>query len=226
MKRLFIILIGTLGVLYLLYKLDYPTFSWHQKLTVSIETPDGLKTGSAVTQVRVWFQPTYFLGGRGGGNDVQGEATIVEVAPGKYLFVLIGKETDIAYNLYKAGQKGKRPTWAEVYEVLRKEKGVPKSSMPFVYQRFVTFTDINDPTTVTEVDPANLAATFGTGYALNDVTIEATDEKVTDGFVTTFGFFSQLEKQVTLSGLQRYDASKPDEVNYLTNSAFRIGFGK
>lgn len=183
MRRFFTILVITAGSLFLLYKLLYPTFTWHQKLTVTVETPHGIKTGSAVTRVRVWFQPSVLPEGAGAGDDVQGEATIIEVAPGKYLFALLGNEKDMAYNLYKAGQKGKQPTWAEVFEVLRKQKGVPKSSMPFVYQKFVTFTDINDPTTVAEVDPTNLAATFGDGYALKDVAIESTDESVTDGKV-------------------------------------------
>ena len=35
------------------YKWRYPTYSWHQKLTVEIETPEGVVTGSSVVGVSV-----------------------------------------------------------------------------------------------------------------------------------------------------------------------------
>lgn len=45
----------------------------------------------------------------------------------------------------------------------------------------VTFTDITDPTTVNQVDPTNLAATFGPGVSLKRITLQITDEPVTEG---------------------------------------------
>jgi hypothetical protein len=54
---------------------------------------------------------------------------------------------------------------------------------PILYPLLVTFTDIADPKTVTRVDSANLAATFGPGYALTSITLEITDEPVTEGQV-------------------------------------------
>lgn len=41
--------------------------------------------------------------------------------------------------------------------------------------------DINDPNSVREVDPANLAATFGPGVSLKRITLEIRDEPVTEG---------------------------------------------
>jgi hypothetical protein len=47
----------------------------------------------------------------------------------------------------------------------------------------VTFSDISDPTSVALVDPDDLAASFGAGYALEAVTVEVTQEPVTEGVV-------------------------------------------
>lgn len=45
----------------------------------------------------------------------------------------------------------------------------------------MTFADIEDPSSVQLVDPNDLAATFGEGYALKKITINATRKPVTDG---------------------------------------------
>ena len=54
---------------------------------------------------------------------------------------------------------------------------IPESQYPLL----VTFTDLTDPTTVKAVDPENLAATFGPGVSLKRLTLEITDEPVTEG---------------------------------------------
>lgn len=54
---------------------------------------------------------------------------------------------------------------------------------PENYPLLVTFDDITKPETVKRVDPDDLAATFGAGYALEVVTLEITDEAVTQGRV-------------------------------------------
>jgi len=48
------------------------------------------------------------------------------------------------------------------------------------YPLMVTFKNLNDPATVEEVDPANLAASFGPGYRLKAIVLEKTDDKISD----------------------------------------------
>lgn len=50
-----------------------------------------------------------------------------------------------------------------------------------LYPVFLRFRDIKDRTTVERVDPDNLAKSFGPGVRLVRVTIEITDEPVTQG---------------------------------------------
>lgn len=66
------------------------TVSWNQRLTLVIETPQGEVRGSAVT--RVSFSPRNKVILRDLDSStlrLKGEATMVEVLPGRWLFALL-----------------------------------------------------------------------------------------------------------------------------------------
>ncbi|MEX3012038.1 hypothetical protein [Hoeflea sp. TYP-13] len=152
---------------------------WHQKLTVVVDTPSGQVSGSSVVEVKSWFgqippstnEVSY---------KIRGEATVVEVLPGRYLFALLGGSKERYY-------------WAVRDELPTQNRGkwlklIPKMSTVAIlepknhgYPMLVTFRDINDPKSVREVDPLNLSATFGPGVSLDEITLEITDEPVTEG---------------------------------------------
>jgi hypothetical protein len=163
--------------------LGFRKWEWQQKLVLEVETPRGTVTGGGVVKVTVGSTPEGmpFEGGGGMGSDVEGEASFVEVTPGRYLFALLsgGGEAQLARSVF-FGDSGRNNT--ERNDWLQDFKGsaaVSRSNYP----RFATFTDISDPTTVRRVDPDDLAASFGTGYALKSVMLEITDEPVTKGEV-------------------------------------------
>jgi hypothetical protein len=115
------------------------------------------------------------------GNEVAfgvlGEATVVEVAPGQYLFALLGNGQlfpDAARDRFRGMS---RKEW--LYEIPKQTEGV--SLLPNHMPMLVTFADVADPTSVKLVDPTNLAATFGPGVALKAAWLEITDEPVTEG---------------------------------------------
>lgn len=164
-------------------------YEWRQKLTMVVETPDGDKSGSAVSRVGITESdgPLTFPEARGARSSIKGEAVVVEVLPGKYLFALISGANTLAQKVF-APELGldRRPvdmpdleTWAEQLSQMRSRKTVPLDSYPLL----VTFNDINDPKTVKKVDPNNLAATFGPGVRLKTITLKITDEPVTEGKV-------------------------------------------
>ena len=62
-------------------------------------------------------------------------------------------------------------------EATRASKPLSREDYPLL----VTFTDINDPKSVKEVKPGKLSDAFGPGYSLSSITLEITDEQVTDG---------------------------------------------
>lgn len=56
----------------------------------------------------------------------------------------------------------------------------------------VTFGDLSDPTSMAEVDPDNLAATFGAGVSLKRITVQMTDDPVTTGIEKRLGWFRNV----------------------------------
>ncbi|RWC64201.1 hypothetical protein [Mesorhizobium sp.] len=155
------------------------TWQWNQKLTIEVETPQGTARGSAVTHV-IWQEANPV------GNypsSYNGEATVVEVLPGRYLFALLGEGTRyVALRAFakEIGGTSITPTGFAAVSRVRGTEEIPRKYYPLL----VTFTDIADPKTVTKVDPDNLATSFGTGVAVKRITLEITDEKVTDGQMT------------------------------------------
>ncbi|WP_294982607.1 hypothetical protein [Tabrizicola sp.] len=170
------------------------TVSWNQRLTLVIETPQGEARGSAVTRVEnVTSKGALVLAEAWGTRSYwTGEAVAVEVLPGKWLFALLEGEsgTDTghwvyaAYDLNEALAPNGHPSieaatsklWAQPMNV---PVPLPADRMPMM----VSFGDITKPETVRKVDPEGLAAVFGEGVRLKAVTLEITDEPVTEGRV-------------------------------------------
>ena len=176
MKRFFLIL-----ALFPLLAGCGERYSWHQKLVLEVETPNGaVKGGSVVAMTMHWPEGWQRFGGVNGvDSDMRGEASFVEVAPGRYLFALIGWNSyELALRVYEDGSRDPRET-AERLSRLKETRPMPRHMWPTL----VTFADIDRPNTVRRVDPDSLAAGFGHGYRLKSVTLEITDEPVTRGEV-------------------------------------------
>ena len=131
------------------------TYDWHQKLTVEVETPDGVKTASAVTEVS-WWENRFFKDGAALQSKIKGEAVVVDLGNGRYLFALLSHANDSGY------MAGLTPcivldrdqlVWS--LEAITRAKAlsgrpeVPSKHFPMQ----VTFTDSNYPKSVKVVDP-------------------------------------------------------------------------
>ncbi len=153
-------------------------YGWNQKLTVVIQTPDGVVTGSSVTQVTkiVSDGPFTLPQARGVQSELAGEAVVVEVLPGKYLFVLLKGVDNLAFRAfedvipYRRGSEFAR--WARQIARHREPGIVPPANYPMM----VMFEDISDPTSVRLVAPDDLVSAFGEGVRLQEMTLMITDE--------------------------------------------------
>jgi hypothetical protein len=188
-------------------------FSWNQKLTVTVETPQGERSGSAVVYERVTYGQQ-FMSGSLVQYDIKGEATVVEVAPGKYLFALLGEAstkelaTRVWWESFTEEQKRDPGKAYRIIESAREAREVPPKEYPLL----VTFTDINDPKCVKMVDPANLATSFGSGYNLKSITLEITDEEVTEGKVeSVLEWLSSLKGALVPTEIKPANQYKPEE---------------
>ncbi len=164
-------------------------YSWHQKLTIAIETPAGEVSGASVSAVS-WRKHWIPTDGMGWSFDLTGEAVVVEVTPGRYLFALLKGAGTTEYMgsvaaASIAGREGRVIDGALFDEVRdKRDRAAGVIVVPeYQYPMLVTFGDIADPASVRLVDPANLAASFGPGVRLKSVTLEVTDAPMTEGVV-------------------------------------------
>lgn len=72
----------------ILYLLAYPPFSYRYRLTVEVDTPDGVRSGSSVIQVRGIKYPR-FIGTQDTTWFVSGEAVFVDLGNGKNLIAVL-----------------------------------------------------------------------------------------------------------------------------------------
>jgi hypothetical protein len=173
-----------------------PSETWNQRMTLVIETPQGEVRGAVVQ--RIDWEGTGAIGkalfstvdSSSTNVRVTGEALAVEVMPGQWLFALLkggeGWQGDAGLNAGFAIAVP-RGHFARSAEGARDVVGFPKDT-PLELPReawplLVTFDDIGKPETVREVDPEDLAAMFGKGVRLKAVTLEITEEAVTEGRV-------------------------------------------
>ncbi|WP_146227718.1 hypothetical protein [Rhizobium sp. UGM030330-04] len=156
------------------------SWSWHQKLTVTVETPSGPKSASSVMKASLEDRdgPFALPEARGAFFELQGEAVVLEVLPGKYLFALL-KDMPRPYGLFFPGEAP--VDIAPKFE--RMSKPATATLTRSDYPLLVAFTDINDPKTVKKVDPDDLEDFFGQGTSLSSITLSITRERVTKGKV-------------------------------------------
>ncbi|MEY3623884.1 MAG: hypothetical protein RLZZ407_1443 [Pseudomonadota bacterium] len=178
------------------------------KMTLEVDTPEGVKSGSSVYEVEAKNVAALTPGGVGLLVNVRGEAISVDLPEGRTVFALLKTvnakgHDDLAYTSMVALDPLFR--WDYVESAARIATGVgltsPAEVLPENRPMLVTFKDIADPTSVVLVDPDDLAASFGAGYRLKAITVQVTDKPVTVGiekrldnnFWSTWGKIRQQE---------------------------------
>lgn len=166
-------------------------YSWRQKMTVTIETPNGLKSGSGVVQVDLTVRSRARIGGGKWGWRYYGEGPVIDLGDGKYVFAALFNEkrsmqpdvvmTEIHRRLdNEPNFGGDIRSWVRN---LKREKRVFELEKR-EYPMLIAFEDINDSTTVTLLkDAGDFRRVFGHGYRLRKITVQATKESPTDGVV-------------------------------------------
>jgi hypothetical protein len=197
MRRAFLAILGILILaptcFYFGYKLLYPIYTYRYRLSVEVETPDGLRSGSSVIEVRYEMFPQ-FLTERDHISHVFGEAVFVDLGHGKNLVGLLasgpsGEDVDYpgsiifqAFNLDSndpntpkrlSRLQGKRDL--DIYHSNQYE--VTKRFLPTL----VTFSDLNDLSTARIAPPALFEEIFGAGFRLRNISVEMTNDPVTSG---------------------------------------------
>jgi hypothetical protein len=165
----FIILITTM----LLAACAGGSVTYRYRLTVEVHTPEGLKTGSSVIEVRT--SPSGPLH-PGLASRARGQAVVVDLGRRGILFALLspdsfpGGVSGIAPDTLQPGyvsKQGSAEDWLDRVRALKKVQGraaVPAASYPML----VRFRVPKNPLTVEEVDPDNISQAFGSGVDLSE----------------------------------------------------------
>ena len=200
--------------------------SWHQRLTVIVDNPNGEVRGASVIEITKTetMGPLVPMEARGVHGEVRGEAVAVEVLPGRWLFALLsddgahskGEAGQLVYSAFRLGMDGdvsERTYENSMADLWAEPLDTPAPVPPDAYPLLVTFDDISKPETVREVDPANLAATFGPGLMLRGMTLDITRDAVTAG---------RIEGVLWWWCQRRRNASLDDDPKYFgLNALFR-----
>jgi hypothetical protein len=174
--------------------------SYRYKLTLAVNTPDGVKRGSSV--VGVLFRDVS-IPERGTMHKLRGQALYLDLGPGARPMIALLTSRLHPRNSPVVVIGGEAPRWTtdagpgtrlmcRIYGLAPSDDymdDVPRIAhlrgahriTPNDLPDLVTFADINDPKTVIEVDPNNLQATLSADVSWNEITLESTDEPITTG---------------------------------------------
>jgi hypothetical protein len=211
------------------------TPSYRYRLTVEVDTPEGLKTGSSVIEVDTrTVRPGSSPASVGVSLRARGEAVVVDLPDGRTLFALLQSSEDsqwAARVMLVLAPKSREP-FVEQFDNMMELYGKGPIALPRMwpavghlprrsaYPMLVIFGDLDDPASVEEVDPDNLAAHFGEGVALRRITVEMTDDPVTSGIEKRLGWLPHFYDKM-LDG-QRLNNSRA-LANNLSQGSFAKG---
>jgi hypothetical protein len=149
------------------------------KLTIEVQTPEGIKSGSGVIETAVWESADWGPSeARGIRRRARGDAIFVDLGQGRNLVALLayGPDADEG-NLFglKRGALGidKAVDWKDQAKV--KGRGeLPTSSLPIL----ITFSNLNDPATARRIEPEAIDGVFGPGFKFRRAIVETTNEPI------------------------------------------------
>ncbi|MCS3725869.1 hypothetical protein [Bradyrhizobium betae] len=159
------------------------------RLTINVEVDGKLVSGSGVVQVKQSDTRGLFGSMGGFGNEVSGEAVVVDLGLHGTLFALLhgpkagyGDLGGPAWMLFHAFADLIKSETDPLPQVrLLREQHAHRVLKVDEVPMLVRFRDLDDPKSVEQIDPRNLAATFGSGVSLRDVAIEVTQDPLTAG---------------------------------------------
>lgn len=186
------------------YHRAYPTISHRYRLTVEVETPDGVKSGSSVIEAGAEkVQP--ILTDRNAIPFFKGDAVYIDLGHGKNLVALLvggekAQDPDLfkimAVKAFKAGNcTTNMCSWKNIAEMSGEHVLKPE-----LLPTFVTVGDVTHSESVREVMPREFTSIFGPAYKLKRVWIELTDAPVTRGLEQHLPFLVSEKVALKRSG--------------------------
>ena len=190
--------------------------SYRYKLTLAVNTPDGVKRASGVVEVTFW---AVSIPASGIMHKLNGEALYLDLGAGRRPLIALltsqlqpkygkdvrwSRDAGPAINLLTESYGPVLPDLLGGVARISGVRGIRKI-VPNDLPDLVTFADVNNPATVIEVDRNDLQATFGAGVSWDEITLESTDEPITTGIVRKLAWIpAYFEKNLRLDGTNHH----------------------
>jgi hypothetical protein len=164
------------------------------RMTVEVQTPQGLRSGSAVYEVTAHRTLALTAHEHAGGGGTRGEAVVVDLPNGP-MFVTLkmpvsgnGLGTVATLTLAPSTRRGDVDAYIDAVRTLGDAReGEVKAALPRAdWPLMVRFGDINDPKTVEQVDPDTIG--------VKRIVLETTRADVTTGIEKRLGWLGTNPK--------------------------------
>ena len=172
-----------------------PVADYRYRMTIEVETPEGLKSYSSVREVTITEVSSINDSSRKALKyELKGEAVVLDLPNGQTVFALLSRPDNVDYAIGIAGaallseRRADELSYEPFLRRMVKVEGPrelprtrlsapPAKGLTQLWPFFVRFRDINDPKSAEEVSPDAL----GGGAYVKRITIEVTDDDVTTG---------------------------------------------
>jgi len=164
---------------FLYWQLRYPTHTYRYKLTIEVNTPEGVRSGHAIREVTWRDAPRITMEAPAGMMKERGEAVAVDLPNGQTLFALLySKNQGVTASLAFGTSRLTKNTNLRLVGIEKPERYNPVWGQDG-YPRLVYFANLADPKSVERLDPEDLQQDLGEGYSLKRITAQITNEAVT-----------------------------------------------
>lgn len=201
MRRIGILALVAVAI-YLAWTIAYPTYTHRYRLTIEIDTPDGLRSGSSVIEVSTrpipeLLMPLFYASGS---SKPKGEAIFIDLGQSRNVVALLAFGTDaqaqhsmagLAFSAFRS--PGVNPDNLKRMSRLKGRADLPGGLIPTL----VTFDDPADPKSVHVVPLEAFATVFGPGFRFRNAWIEMTHDEVTTGIDRKLPWLKNMGSTVT-----------------------------
>jgi hypothetical protein len=194
------IVVGFFGAAYGAWDIAYPTYSYRFRITIEVDTAEGVKTGSSVLEVTTIQYPRWMtLGANDHQTSVRGEAVFVDLGKGRNLVALLalGSHAEIGSahsfaprSFFKIVEGSPRNVeWTKQLSAMTGRRAYAGDMRPTL----VTFTDVNDPASVREVPFGHPQSVLGPEVRSVRAWIDLTKDPVTTGLEAKLPWMNKFE---------------------------------
>ncbi len=180
----FFLTVGRLAALVLSVAACSKTYSWNQRITLVISTPNGEVIGQTVQAVEmVYYRKWAQINGFALDYSQKGEAVVVDLGEGRYVFALVALPSLAEEILPQLGKTSDRP---DAFREIEKLEGTGLHDLDvfgWTGIGLVTFGDVMDPSSIQVLQEGELAELMGPGFSVARQQIEITPDPITLGKV-------------------------------------------